>query len=92
MGGWQSRLFIQDNEEIQAEVTAILAGWPRQADCTRSLTAADPFVIALARRRGFAAVASEKLSGNPEAPRIPDAYRHYGVRCITSRAPQRAQT
>jgi hypothetical protein len=75
-------LFAEDDEEIQAGVSAILAGWPRQVNFTRFLTGADPFVIALAHRRGFAAVASEKASGNPEAPRIPDACRHYGVRCI----------
>ena len=59
-------LFVEDDEEIQAEVRAILAGWPRQADFNRFLTGADPFVIALARRADFTTVASEKASGNPE--------------------------
>jgi Domain of unknown function (DUF4411) len=75
-------LFVEDDEEIQAGVRALLAGWPRQVNFSRFLTGADPFVVALARRRDFAAVASEKASGNPEAPRIPDACRHYRVRCI----------
>jgi hypothetical protein len=75
-------LFVEDNEEIQAEVREILAGWPRQVNFARFLAGADPFVIALARCRDCTAVSSEKASGNPEAPRIPDACRHYGVRCI----------
>jgi hypothetical protein len=75
-------LFVEDDEEIQVGVRELLAGWPRQVNFARFLTGADPFVIALARRRNFAAVSSERASGSLEAPRIPDACRHYGVRCI----------
>jgi hypothetical protein len=75
-------LFVEDDEKVQARVTVILGQWPRPVNFTRFLTGADPFVIALAQHRGFSAVASEKASGNPEAPRIPDACRQYGVRCM----------
>jgi hypothetical protein len=75
-------LFLEDDEDVQLMVRSILENWPRLADFNRFLKGADPFVIALARCRGFTVVASEKLSGNLNHPKIPDACRHYGVRCI----------
>jgi len=74
-------LFVEDDEEIQAGVRTILAGWPN-IDFTRRLTGADLFVIALARHRDFAVVTSERATGTPNAPKIPDACKHHGVRCI----------
>jgi hypothetical protein len=75
-------LFVEDDGETQARVRAILDNWPHPTDFTRFLKGADPFVIGLAQCRNFAVVASEKASGKPLHPRIPDACRHYGVRCI----------
>ena len=75
-------LFVEDDDEVQTRVRAILRDWPRPTDFTRFLKGADPFVIALAQCRKFAVVASEKASGSLDHPKIPDACRHYGVRCI----------
>jgi Domain of unknown function (DUF4411) len=74
-------LFIEDDEEIQAGVRAILADWP-DIDFIRRLTGADLFVIVLAQRRGLAVVRGEKATGTPDNPKIPDACRRYGVNCI----------
>jgi hypothetical protein len=72
-------LFVEDDEEIQAGVRAILAEWPN-IDFTRRLTGAD--LIALARCRQFAVVTGEKATGALNAPKIPDACKRYSVRCI----------
>ena len=74
-------LFVEDDEEIQAGVRAILAEWPN-IDFTRRLTGADLFVIALAQHRNYVVVTGEKATGSPNAPKIPDACKRYGVRCI----------
>ena len=75
-------IFVEDDEEVQAHVRAILANWPRPVDFTRYVTGADPFVIGLAQHRGFTVVTGERLSNNPDAPKIPDVCRRYGVRSI----------
>jgi hypothetical protein len=41
---------------------------------------ADPFVVALARVRGATVVTEEHAK--PTAPKIPDACRRFGIRCI----------
>lgn len=75
-------LFAEDDEEVQERVRAILRDWPHQTDFTRFLKGADPFVVALAQRRNFAVVTSERASRSLDHPRIPDACQHYGVRCM----------
>ncbi len=42
-------------------------------------TVADPFVITLAQRRELKVVTGERLSNNPDTPKIPDVCNHYGV-------------
>lgn len=75
-------LFVEDDEEVQARVRAVFRDWPRRADFTRFLKGADPFVIALAQCRSCTVVTSEKASGSLDHPKIPDACRYHGVRCI----------
>jgi len=57
---------------IQVEVSQILGAHPRLVDNRKNRSKADPFVIALAKVKGFAVVTGEKPSGNLEKPRIPD--------------------
>lgn len=57
---------------IQVEVGQILAVHPRLVDNRKNRSKADPFVIALAKIKGFTVVTGEKPSGNLEKPKIPD--------------------
>ncbi len=77
-----AEMFVEDDEAVQAQVTGIFAGWPRQADFNRYVTGADAFVIAHAQGRGFAVVTGEKPSNSPDDTKIPDVCRHYDVHCI----------
>lgn len=73
-------MFLEDDEERQARVRAIFDEWPVEADFTRWLTGADPFVIALAQERGLKVITDELWVHDLEHPRIPDACEHYKVR------------
>ena len=75
-------MFVEDDEEVQAQVRDIFESWPRQVDFNRYVTGADAFVIAHAQGREFTVVTGGKLSNNLDALKIPDACRHYGVRSI----------
>jgi predicted nucleic acid-binding protein len=77
-------LFLEDDDEVQARVRRLYAEWPRPTDFMRFLAGADPFVIGRAACHGFAVVTSERFSGSLDHPKIPDACRHYGVRCIAA--------
>ncbi len=57
---------------IQVPVGQILTAHPRLVDDWENRLKADPFVIALAKMKGFAVVTGEKPSGNSAKPRIPD--------------------
>ena len=68
----QDDFFVPMDDEIQDEVSAILAAHPRLLDTRRGRSGADPFVIALAKVRGCAVVTGEHRSGSLERPKIPD--------------------
>lgn len=51
-------------------------------DPRRARSGADPFVIAVARLRGAAAVTAEK-PGKKKEIKIPDVCRHYKIACHT---------
>lgn len=67
---------------IQGVVADIMKAHPRLVDNRRNRSQGDPFVIALARVRGFTVVTGEKASNNPEKPRIPDVCAAMNVKCI----------
>lgn len=67
------------DEPIQQAVAQILGQYPRLVDSRKGRMAADPFVIALAQRRGLAVVTGEKPIGNLEKPNIPDVCQALGI-------------
>jgi hypothetical protein len=71
------------DEEIQRVVSEILAAHERLVDHRRSRSKCDPFVIALAKMKGYAVVTGEKASGNLQKPKIPDVCAALNVRCIS---------
>ena len=71
-----------DDGEIQGVVAEILAAHQRLVDERRNRSKGDPFVIALATRKGFAVVTGEKASGNLQKPKIPDVCGALNVKCI----------
>lgn len=74
--------FQEDDEPVQDFIREFYAAWPRNVDWGRRLLGADLFVIGRARANGHAVVTAERLSNQLETPKIPDACRIHGVRCI----------
>ena len=68
----QAGFLVPMDDEIQDAVSAILADHPRLLDTRRGRSGADPFVIALAKVRGYTVVTGEHKSGSLERPKIPD--------------------
>jgi hypothetical protein len=71
------------DDEIQGVVAEILAAHQRLVDERRNRSKGDPFVIALAKMKGFAVVTGEKASGNLQKPKIPDVCGALDIKCIT---------
>lgn len=66
--------------EVQQAALVVTAEIPTLVDLKKGRGQADPFVVALARTRNDTVVTEE--NSKPTAPRIPDACRHFGIRCI----------
>ena len=77
------QMFRATDDTIQYEVEAILSTHGALIDEESDREQADPFVIALARIEGCAVVTTEKGTGNPAKPRIPDVSRDLGLQCTT---------
>jgi predicted nucleic acid-binding protein len=76
-------MFIPLDEEQLQEVTNILARSQGLIDA-RKITEADPFLIALAKCKGWTVITSEKPKTDPNAPpKIPDVCRQHNVKCIS---------
>ena len=65
-------MFRELNDEIQIEVSQVLARFPRLVGEKKLRTSADPFVIAMARVEGLQLVTEEKPNGTLVRPNIPD--------------------
>ena len=76
------KMFLEIDTDIQIAVAEIMRRFPRLVDTSRSRSAADPFVIALARVKGCAVVTEESMSGSIVKPRIPDVCSVMGIRAI----------
>jgi len=72
-------------EPIQIrEVSIILAKFPNLVDINKIPAEADPFVIALAKSKGWGVVTSEKPRSVPNArPKIPDVCNYYNIECYS---------
>jgi hypothetical protein len=64
------------------EVRNIERDFPSLVDPYKQTPDADPFIVALAKIKGWAVITSEKL-GTPDHPKIPDVCRRYSVRCLS---------
>ncbi len=73
-------LFVALTEDVQAAALEVAAVVPTLVDLKKGRGQADPFVVALARVRGATVVTEEHAK--PTAPKIPDACRRFGIRCI----------
>jgi beta-phosphoglucomutase-like phosphatase (HAD superfamily) len=72
----QSKLFKDLDEEQIRLMFEIKARFPKLSDDKKVIPDADPFVIALARQKGWKVVTSES---DRSSVRIPAACKHYGI-------------
>lgn len=83
---WTKRnptLFYALDKELMLETRRLLRSFPKLVGAGNGRNRADPFVIGLAIIKGSTVVCNEKISGNPEKPKMPDVCDANGVRCIT---------
>lgn len=73
-------MFIPTDEAIQVAVQEILARHKKLVDTRRNRSAADPFVIALAKVAKCVVVTNELPGGGPDRPRIPDVCSAMSIR------------
>ncbi len=82
----QSGLFVPLEPAMQLEAAEIQARYPELADVRSGHESADPWVIALARLRGWTVVSQETSVNEkrkpPKSYYIPDVCRELGVPCI----------
>jgi len=76
-------MFLRLDGEIQEAVTEILAAHPRLVESGGKRSAADPFVIAVARVHKCAVVTGESASGKITKPRIPDVCAALGIEVLS---------
>lgn len=76
-------LFLPLDGKIQKAVTEILAAHPRLVESGGKRSAADPFVIAVARVHKCAVVTGESASGKINKPRIPDVCEALGIEVLS---------
>jgi hypothetical protein len=75
-------LFRETDEAVQRAVRDVLRDHPNLSRANTTKSAADPFVIALARAEGAAVVTQESAANNLNGPKIPDVCRALGIVCI----------
>lgn len=82
----QRGLFVPLARELQTEAGGIQSRYPELADAKSGHESADPWVIALARLRGWTVVSQETSASEKRKPSksyyIPDVCRDLGVPCI----------
>ena len=78
----QDGLFVELDRPQQESVRGVLADFPGLAPAGEDRINADPFVIALAIRDGSTVLSQERLSGNPNTPKIPNVCAARGVECV----------
>ncbi len=75
-------LFVPIDEETQRVLSGLLERFPRLVNTQRARSTADPWVIALAQVKRCTVITGESPSNNPNRPKVPDACRAIGIRCI----------
>lgn len=76
-------MFVEVDAAIQPVVSEILLAHGRLVKALSNRSAADPFVIALAKVRGASVVTSERPSGSLDKPKIPDVCEAMGIPCLS---------
>lgn len=76
-------LFVETDDELQFALRVIMRDHPKLVDTRSGRSAADPFVIALARIASCAVVTGERPTHSPSRPNIPDVCRALGVECLS---------
>ena len=74
--------FLMSGADVQRIVREILQKYPDLVTGTRKANNADPFVIALAKQKGYTLVSDETWTGNGQPVKIPNVCEVYGVRLI----------
>lgn len=78
-----SHVFLPINDGLQDQVIEIMGKYPRLVDTVKGRSAADPFVIGLARLSDPEwTVISEENPGRLNSPKIPDVCRAEDIRCL----------
>ena len=75
-------MVVPIDSDIQSHVTQIMSKYGRLIDTKRNRSGCDPWVIGLAKARGFTVVTAEKASGSLAKPKIPDVCGELGIPCI----------
>lgn len=78
----QAGLFVPLDRGQTDEVSRIEGAFPHLVHRIKNRSAADPFVIALAKLRGYTIITEENKSTSPQKPKIPDVCTSYGIKCI----------
>src|SRR5690606_2388943 len=77
-----AEMFLPINDELQHNVIEIMGSYPRLVDTVKGRSAADPFVIAVARMNDPEyIVLSEENPGRLNSPKIPDVCKAEGLHC-----------
>lgn len=76
-------MFIEVDAAIQPVVSEVLLAHGKLVKALSNRSAADPFVIALAKVRGASVVTSERPSGSLDKPKIPDVCHAMGIPCLS---------
>ena len=76
------KMFLPIDAGIQTAVQDILRDHPRLVDTRRSRSAADPFVIALAKVEEATVITQERATNRSDRPHIPDVCAAQTIRCI----------
>ena len=79
----RKEMFISVDEQIQPVVSEILTLHGRLVKALSNRSAADPFVIALAKLRKAIVVTGERPSGSLDKPKIPDVCDAIGISCMS---------
>ena len=76
-------MFVELDAEQIALVLEILSVFPKLIDANKTIPDADPYVIALAKKKGWSVVTAENKSNSPKKPKIPNVCQHYGIPCLS---------
>ena len=79
----RAHVFLPIDDDLQDQVIEIMGTYPRLVDTAKGRSAADPFVIGLARMNDPEwTVLSEENPGKLNSPKIPDVCKAEGIRCL----------